>query len=326
MQRSGTAKFTDADDYRTNIRGANVDLVFSSQRNFEASLTWVELRHLRLMRGEENLPRVANIALASDLVFIAFPIHHNPPQIFDGVELQPGNIVFHACAERVHQWTRGPSKLGLISLAPQHLAAYGKALAGVELVAPPLARILRPSRLDASRLRSLHAKACRLAETKPKLLAHPEVSRAIEQELLHTLIKCLTSSEVYAFSGPKRHHLHVVAQFEEMLSKHSERQLQLPELCTAIGVSERTLRTCCSEFLGMSPSRYLRLQRLNLVREELRRVYTPTSTISEIARRYGFWELGRFAGIYQAMFGEAPSTTLRFARAKLSRRISAGIA
>jgi AraC-like DNA-binding protein len=314
MQRSGTTKFFDANDYQASIGGPKFDLVFSSQRDFQARLTWVELRHLRLLRGQENLPRVAHIALAPDRVFIALPIRHDPLQICDGVELQPGTIVLHARGERVHQWMRGPSQWGFISLAPEHLAACGRSLAGVDLVAPSVARILRPSRRDAAHLLRLHANACRLAETMPERLGHPEVARAIEQDLLHTLVNCLTVKDVYEYSGPERHHMKVIARFEEVLAKSSERQLQIPELCAAIGVSERTLRTCCAEFLGMSPNRYLRLQRLNLVRAALRHVESPTATVTELARRFGFWELGRFAGIYQDVFGEAPSTTLRSTR------------
>ena len=204
MQRSGTAKFTDPDDYRENIRGAKVDLVFNSQRNFEAKLTWVEFRHLRLMRGQENLPRVAHIAHASDLVFIAFPLRHGPPQVCNGIELRPGDIVLHGQSESVHQLTRGASRWGSISLAPEHLAACGNALAGLDLAAAAAARILRPSGVDTARLRSLHAKACHLAETKPKLLAHPEVSRAIEQDLIHAVVTCLTSNEAREYSGPER--------------------------------------------------------------------------------------------------------------------------
>jgi len=315
MLRSGTTKFACADDYQASIRGAKVDLVFNCQRNFEARLTWVQLRHLRLLCGQENLPRVAHISLTKDLVFISFP--HDTRQISDGLEVPPGKIVFHSPGERMHQRTLGPSRWGLIALEPEQLAACSKALTGFALVAPPVGRILRPSRVDASRLLRLHAKACRLAETKPLMIGHPEVARAIEQDLLHSLVNCLTSNDAHEHSGPKRHYMKIIARFEEVLAKYSERPLQISEICTIIGVSERTLRTCCAEFLGMGPSRYLRLQRLNLVRAALRCVESPPPTIRAIAQRYGFWELGRFAGIYRTMFGEAPSTTLRCARVTL---------
>jgi AraC-like DNA-binding protein len=312
MLRSGTTKFACADDYEASIRGAKVDLVFNCQRNFEARLTWVQLRHLRLLCGQENLPRVAHIALTQDLVFISFP--HDTRQISDGLEVHPGEIVFHSRGERMHQRTLGPSRWGLIALEPEHLAACSKALTGFDLVAPPVGRILRPSHIDTSHLLRLHAKACRLAETRPLILDRPEVARAIEQDLLHTLVNCLTSNNAHEYSGPKRHHMKIVARFEEILEKYAERQLQIPEICSIIGVSERTLRTCCAEFLGMGPNRYLRLQRLNLVRAALRCFGSPPPTIGEVAQRYGFWELGRFAKIYHTMFGEPPSTTLRCAR------------
>jgi AraC-like DNA-binding protein len=327
MQGSGTAKFTEADDYQENIRGAKVDLVFSSQRNFEARLTWVEFEHLRLLRGRENLPRAAYVALAPDLVFIAFPLNHDPQQICDGVELQPGNIVLHGQGECVHQLTRGPSHWGSISLAPEYLAAWGNALAGLDLVAPSAARILQPSRPDGARLRRLHAKACGLAETRPKLLAHGEVNRAIEQDLLHTLINCLASSdEAHEHSGPERYHIKIMQRYEEILAKNSERQLQIPKLCADIGVSERTLRACCEKFLGMSPAQHIRLQRPGRVRTALRHADSSTVTVADLARRFGFWELGRFAGLYQNLFGELPSATLRSKRLNRLPHILAEIA
>jgi AraC-like DNA-binding protein len=326
MQRSGTEKFIDADNYRANIRGAKVDFVFSSQKDFEAKLTWVEFRQLRLLRGQENLPRVARVAFESDLICIAFPLSHDPPQVCNGIELQPGDLILHGQGETVHRLTRGPSQWGLISLAPQYLAAWGNTLAGRNLAAPAAARILRPSRLDAARLRRLHVKACGLAETKPKLLAHSEVSRAVEQDLLHILIDCLTNNEAREYSGPERHHIKIMANYERILAKHSDRQLQIPEICEAIGVSERTLRICCAEFLGMGPTQHIRLRRLSMVRAALRRPDSSTSAVGEIARRYGFWELGRFAGLYHTVFGELPSATLRGAQVSKIRNTSAEFA
>jgi AraC-like DNA-binding protein len=326
MQRIGTEKFTDADDYQANIRGAKVDLIFSSQRNFEARLTWVEFSQLHLLRGQENLPRVAHVAFSPDLIVVAFPLSHDPPQAYNGIELRLGNIILHSQGQTVHQLMRGPSQWGSIALAPEHLAAWGKALVDLDLVAPAVARILRPSRLNAARLHRLHAKACRLAETKPNLLAHPEVSRAIEQDLLHTLVDCLTTNEAHEHTGPQRHHIRIMDQYEQALAKYSERQLQIPELCADIGVSERTLRTCCEKFLGMSPGQYNRLQRLARVRAELRHADPSIVTVADLARRFGFWELGRFAGLYESSFGELPSATLRRPRVNSSPRNSAEIA
>jgi transcriptional regulator GlxA family with amidase domain len=102
-----------------------------------------------------------------------------------------------------------------------------------------------------------------------------------------------------------------MVRFEEVLADHPNRQLHLPELCALIGVSERTLRSGCAAFLGISPSRYMLLRRLQAVRLALRDADPAAASVAEIAGGCGFTELGRFAGAYQTAFGESPSTTLR---------------
>jgi transcriptional regulator GlxA family with amidase domain len=77
----------------------------------------------------------------------------------------------------------------------------------------------------------------------------------------------------------------------------------MPALCSAIGVPERTLRVCCTEFLDMSPARYLLLRRLNMVRSALRRADPETESVAEIARSCQFQEPGRFAVTYRTIFG-----------------------
>jgi transcriptional regulator GlxA family with amidase domain len=68
---------------------------------------------------------------------------------------------------------------------------------------------------------------------------------------------------------------------------------------------------CCTEFLGMSPTRYLLLRRLNMARSALRRADPATASVAEIARLHQFLEPGRFAVTYRTVFGEMPSSTLR---------------
>ena len=60
----------------------------------------------------------------------------------------------------------------------------------------------------------------------------------------------------------------------------------------------------------MGPKHYLLLRRMHMVRRTLRQSAPAHTTVTEAAMRYGFWQLGRFAGEYRALFGEAPSATL----------------
>jgi AraC-like DNA-binding protein len=99
-------------------------------------------------------------------------------------------------------------------------------------------------------------------------------------------------------------------RFERLLEANEGRPLYVPEICSAIGVGDRTLRFYCQEQLGMSPHRYLWLRRMNLARRALALADPRTTTVTFIATDFGFGELGRFAVAYRRLFGETPSTTL----------------
>jgi AraC-like DNA-binding protein len=311
MAESGTATFANPDDYQAGIGDASVNLIVTGGGDFNARLTWLNLRRLHVLRASENLPRIAFISLSPAQVFVSFPTSAGPPLTYGGLGLQFGDVVFHSRGERMHQRTNGESQWGLISLPPEQLVACGKALTGLKITSPPAGRALRPSRRAAVRLLRLHSKACRLAETKHELIANREVARALEQELLHALVNCLMADDANGNPKAGRHHADIMVRFEEALTAHSSPQLNMPALCSAIGVPERTLRVCCTEFLGMSPTRYLLLRRLNMVRSALQRADPETASVAEIARTYQFREAGRFAVTYRTIFGEMPSSTLR---------------
>jgi AraC-like DNA-binding protein len=311
MAENGTTTFANPDDYQAGIGDASVDLIVTGGGDFNARLTWLNLRRLRVLRACENLPRIAFISLSPAQVFVSFPASAGPRLTYGGLGLQFGDVVFHSRGERMHQRTDGESQWGLISLPPEQLAACGKAMTGLKIISPPAGRVLRPSRSAAVRLLRLHSKACRLAETRHKLIVNPEVARALEQELLHALVNCLTADDAGGNPKTTQHHAEIMVRFEDVLTTHSGRQLNMPALCAAIGVPDRTLRVCCTEFLGMSPTRYLLLRRLNMARSALRRADPATASVAEIARNHQFLELGRFAVTYRTIFGEMPSSTLR---------------
>lgn len=86
--------------------------------------------------------------------------------------------------------------------------------------------------------------------------------------------------------------------------------LHLADLCSAAGVSERTLRTVFRERFGMSPKKYLRMQKLQMVHRALRLADVGNVTVSSVAAKLGLSDAGRMARDYHDLFGEYPRTTL----------------
>ncbi len=311
MPGSGTYNFIDPEAYELSIPGASVHLVLTAPGDFTACLTSTDLRNLCLLRAREELPRIASIALTRHRNIIAFPLHSDPPPIWNGVELHVGDVVFHCRGERFYQRTSGPSRWGWISLAPEYLAGYGRALSGADLLVPVTGKALRPPARATARLMRLYAQAGRFAERRADMITHPEVARSLEQDLTVALVTCLTEAEIRPAWTEKRRHASIMVRFEDALAVDPDYAWRISELCAAVGVSGLTLRACCHEFLGISARRYLILRRLNRVRRALLRADPATATVAEHARRHGFTELGRFAVIYRTVFGESPSTTLR---------------
>ena len=132
-------------------------------------------------------------------------------------------------------------------------------------------------------------------ETKPRLLAHTEVARAIEQSLIETLVSCLTGASMRT-SAIKRRHAGIMIMFEQVLAEHLTKPLRTTELCELIGVTEQTLRSCCTQFLGMSPIRYVLSRRLSRVRVVLRDTDPDGANLIELVRGFGFTELGQIRG------------------------------
>jgi AraC-like DNA-binding protein len=174
-------------------------------------------------------------------------------------------------------------------------------------VPPPFGRILRPLSADRRQLFRLHADAVRLAETSLSRIEHPEVARAVEQDLIWALVNCLTNAEPRAESPVMRRHARVMAQFEQARMAHPDRAMLLSEIREAIDVSESTLRTASLELLAMEPGRYLLLRTLEHVR--LAHAVSGVGEGTEVMKRHGFAELHHFMTAYRDAFGQFPRMT-----------------
>ena len=102
-----------------------------------------------------------------------------------------------------------------------------------------------------------------------------------------------------------------VRRVEEYIAAHADEPLTIGDLAAHAGISTSTLFAGFREFRDTSPMSHLRQVRLQRVREALQSAGSGDATVTEVALRWGFTHLGRFASDYKRWFGESPSATLK---------------
>jgi transcriptional regulator GlxA family with amidase domain len=102
----------------------------------------------------------------------------------------------------------------------------------------------------------------------------------------------------------------VVQRASAFLRDHAAESVRIAYLSQVAGVSERALRSAFRREHGVSPKQFDIRERLNQARHALCEG-AGADSVTAIATRFGFFELGRFARLYKSAFGESPSHTLR---------------
>jgi AraC family ethanolamine operon transcriptional activator len=164
------------------------------------------------------------------------------------------------------------------------------------------------------RLRALVVRIAAAARDRPDALTAPAAAVAAQSELVSAARQVMRAAEGVAPAAPGRPAVpreRIIARAAERLEARAGDRVSVGDLAAAAGVSQRTLRTAFQDYLGVGPVRYMRLRQLHRVRGGLRAADPAATTVTAVASQYGFWELGRFARDYRALFGEPPSETLR---------------
>ena len=310
MTSSSVRAFTEPDEYVAAIRQGTHKLTVTERGNFTAKLWRIDLPTLWMQRFSEELARTSHVDGWGGRAVIAFRNISGPSLMRNGMELGTDHISWLRPGQNYHQHSTGPADYATMSLPLDQLAAIGPAILGRELTVPTEGWTIVPSPDAMARLQRLHMAATTLAEDAPQMLAHPQASLGLEQALIEAMINCLGAGEIREDGSAYRQHAVIMRRFSRVVEECLDQPLYLPELCRSIGASERTLRACCNEHLGMGPKRYLLLRRMHMVRRALREGIPGSTTITEIATRYGFWQFGRLAVEYKTLFGETPSATL----------------
>jgi len=313
MAISSVECYSEADRIEAAHVGAEARWTPLASGQKAVELVRVQFDRLRVGRFRESGPRIRQARQVVDRVFIKFHCSPGADMIVDGTSLAADTILCHSRADEFVERTTGPVDWGILSLPIEDMITVSVAFSAGDFETPRHTLTIAPPREAMERLRELQIATGTLARHAPHVLANDHAARGLEQSLIEAMAVSLGGDA--ATDTWTRHSRRIVMRrFQQVLEENIEEPMYVPEICKALGVSERGLRHCCEQYLNMSPKQFLTLRRMHMAHRALRSATNANQNVTEIAMRFGFWHLGRFAVVYRSVFGESPSATLKRAK------------
>ncbi|GAB91250.1 putative AraC family transcriptional regulator [Gordonia rhizosphera NBRC 16068] len=141
------------------------------------------------------------------------------------------------------------------------------------------------------------------------LATMPAVQRELESALMTQVLLVARSNLTAELvrDVPRRPDT-IIREVIDHIDRHAKDDLSIVMLAALFGTTARTLQAGFQREIGMTPSAYIRAVRLDGAHQDL--CAGQGLSVSEIANRWHFFHLGRFAQQYRSRFGRTPSATL----------------
>lgn len=299
----------DIDEQAALLRGWNQTYDQISAGPFNGSFLEAKLDRVQLFREVTSNSLHQTGALAPGTVAVGVPLELRGNATFcgrpcDGTQLHvfSGNDAFEFLS---------PSGLDIAGfvLTERDLAA---ALTADELetILPGLARphLRVADHGAADRMRYIFADVCEVLTQCPEVVHDPVRFCSMSRDVITALVAALAYAQGDGREQiPPARRARIVRDARELVTEDPEGYASVEELCRTLCVSRRALQYSFQETLGLKPSTYLRMVRMN----GARRAIKHANSVAEAATLWGFWHFGRFARDYKAMFGELPSEAFR---------------
>ena len=254
MALSRVFSFDDPSACQAGFPFADVELFPTAKGDFHAEIAQVGVNRLWSHRIHISLPEINTAAVKPGRRSIGFLTECNSSSLLDcGLEVRPGDMVVNR-SDVVHQRSDADFHYATVSLPSDDLAAAAEAIVGRGLPETPHKSIVRPPFALMCRLLNLHKSIGQLAHHTPHILELPEVTRALEDKITHTLVRCLAEGHSLKQTNGDRRCYATLGRFVEFLEAHPHRPLHLTDICVAIGVAERTLRAACESISAWDQS------------------------------------------------------------------------
>ncbi len=298
----------DIDQHARNMGGWQVRYDQLSPGRFEGELIELHAGWMQLMRDRTNQSMLKSGSAWKGAITFSMPLNASGPLFCAGHPIhEHGLLVAHG--DHLPD-LRVPENLDLLSVAVD-IQALERLLEHQE-VAFRFTDLPKCYRLGGTcvqiELANLLDELVCADQGHEALLSYEAIRHGVRDAVMVQLLDLVAPDQFAGLSPTARKRM--VDRAREYALGHLDEPLSILDLCSHIGASRRKLQYCFQETLGINPVAYLRALRLNAVRRELRERQEAYG-VQEVAARWGFWHLSRFASDYRTLFGESPSQTLQ---------------
>jgi AraC family ethanolamine operon transcriptional activator len=305
--------FDDLDEFLDTIQGWNLNWTQLEGGKFRGELLQLGIDNFLLSHGKFNLPFRQQDGVPGDLWTFAILTDASSPARWRNREIFSDTIMVLPPNSEGDVVSRPGYDVYTLSFTEKALSETAQSAGFHDL--QTLVGGSRTLICDRQKMRELQSETFQIVKELVKtssIRGYSRLDHFIKFKISRRLLSALASSRS---ATPSSHMTllrdRAVQQAVAYIDENAEEPIYLRDLSSITGASERTLRYGFLERFGVSPKSYLQAHRLNGSRRELRRADPATLKVADIANRWGFWHMGKFAADYRKLCGELPSETLR---------------
>ena len=308
-------------DEITPAPGWSVEHIKTTPNEIFQKREFIQTAHLHIGKHTRSAGLMTRGQSPPDMIALAIPVHAASNPRFCGLQLSPDQVFVGLAGTEFESVGSSTFQVFFVALEVDAFQRHATTLWGVDWMPRlPIGRLLFPSNAHRDRCSGTLSRVVEFGLRHPPHLADPSLARLLEDDSLDALLSSTGLDSTRPKEMPCRRYqaLRCAVRY---IREHFDEPVTLRQLCEVTGVSDRALESAFKETFDITPKAYITLTRLHGVRRTLCAAGPDELSVTEVAMRWGFIHLGRFAQYYREQFGESPSESLH-RRTRRDRLIS----
>ena len=303
------ARSSDIDDQAAMLGGWEQRYIQYENGSFEGAVQALTLPSSTLFRKSTNRKLHKRFAPPPNETAFAVMLAGSDPAIFQGRQVGPGDVLLIP-GGREHELICHGTFNVVVATFPNSGTDLANVCGDLAIVRPGVVKGVNAARLGKWLERVLNESS---SEAGTSALAD---AADLQAAIARKCVELICHRDQIAGSVERYERVRAMQIFStlrEFIAAHLKAFDEIPSLSLIVeelGISMRTLEYTCKSLLDVSPQRYLTCWRLHCARRDIRAL-AGSSSVTDIALKWGFSHLGRFSIAYRELFGESPSRTVR---------------